>query len=281
HKTLPAFTQSAQLHLCSDKIDAAAVQNFLRIYESSSPSYVLLCGLSRCMEMLRDPATQDRIENYIKMLECFREKMQGLKYLDVLSVDDIGKIIISTKNIGMTGEALRRILAEKYRLELEMAGPAYALAMTSFMDEQCGFDRLAEALIEIDKNIDKEYFSTQKNSAAINQDISSVIDRDTMISQKSTPAISSLYCPQEKCLEIHEALEMPRESVPLAKAEGRICADYVCLYPPGIPILAPGERINAQTLENISQCIEQGLNVQGIDNNKIQAVTSCNCTPRS
>lgn len=75
-------------------------------------------------------------------------------------------------------------------------------------------------------------------------------------------------------MEISEAAEAERESVPFAEAENRVCADYVYLYPPGIPILVPGERLGRETLAELSECRRMGLQVEGIAYNAIRVVKS-------
>lgn len=250
HKTLPAFTQTALLHLCSDRIDPNAVSRFLAVYETSSPSYLLMAGLSHCMHMLETRTTRERIDNYVRLLDNFRSLVKGLSHLKVLGTKDflrreiydldIGKIIISAGDCGLNGAELKSALLVRYLIQTEMASGGYVLAMTSFMDTSRGFDRLGNALLALDEHCTP----------------------DEWMEEPLAPV--DIYRDQEKCMELYEAGDAAHEEVLLAEAAGRICADYVYLYPPGVPILVPGERITEWTLLDMEECKKTGLTVEGL-----------------
>jgi arginine/lysine/ornithine decarboxylase len=130
-----------------------------------------------------------------------------------------------------------------------MASGCYALAMTSVMDTQEGFDRLTCALHEIDATLTA-----------------------TAPAQPLTPR--DIYRAPKKCMELHEAEESPHAALPLSEAAGHISAAYISLYPPGIPIIVPGEALDAKTVAAIMQCIRLGLQVEGLDERTIQTVVS-------
>jgi arginine/lysine/ornithine decarboxylase len=130
-------------------------------------------------------------------------------------------------------------LRNDYGLELEMASGNYAVAMTSLMDTQEGFDRLAQALCEID------------NSLVGTTPAAPLTPRD-------------IYRAPGKRIEIHEAEESPHTLIPLSAAVGHTSADYIYLYPPGIPIIVPGEELDEQTIKTVTKCMEVGLDVEGL-----------------
>lgn len=259
HKTLPAFTQTALLHLCSERLAEEEVARFLQIYETSSPSYVLMAGISRCVHMLAEPSARELFDAYARRLAAFREQMQGLAHLRVLGAEDFapeeafafdpGKLILYTGDSGMSGNRLAEKLLEKYGLQMEMSAATYALAMTSVMDRPEGFARLAAALEELDAAAGGNASGTQ---TAAGENASGV------------QTAAGIYREQERCMEISAAVEAGRETVPFAAAENRISADYIYLYPPGIPILVPGERISRETLADLAECRRMGLQVEGI-----------------
>ena len=150
HKTLPAFTQTALLHLCSDRIAEKKVAQFLGIYETSSPSYLLMAGIEKSLQIIE----KDRemlFAAYSRRLAEFRDKTKNLKTLQVLQPSDFskqeafsfdpGKLLILTGN-SMSGQALQEILLREYGLQMEMASGNYVVAMTSIMDTDEGFARL-------------------------------------------------------------------------------------------------------------------------------------------
>lgn len=247
HKTLPAFTQTALLMLCSARISEKKTGQFLGIYETSSPSYVLMAGIENCLDMLRE--NRDVwFASYEKRLAAFHRNTRDLKHLQVLGAQDFsaeeaysfdpGKLLLLTKN-SMSGQTLQDILLADYRLQMEMSSGNYVVAMTSVMDTDEGFARLAQALNEIDRRME---------SAA----------------PKQTLSPREIYKPQERVLLPDEALDAGQECVPLAEAQGMVSGDYVYLYPPGIPILVPGERVDAHTISAIQTCIRLGLDVEGL-----------------
>lgn len=254
HKTLPAFTQTALLHLCSDRIDGALLQRFLGIYESSSPSYILMAGISRCMDMVTDASGREKFQEYVKMLEDFRRRMEKLRHLRVLGAEDFdaaeayaydkGKIIIDAGDSGMSGQQLKEWLLKRCNLELEMASGSYALAMTSLMDTREGFDRLALALEKLDSEVDQKQLSEKP------------------VQKHLTP--EEIYREQERGMELWKAVDEEHEAVSLAEAEGRISGNYIYLYPPGIPILAPGEKIDGQSKKILEACLQMELDVEGL-----------------
>lgn len=247
HKTLPAPTQTALLHLCSDWIDAARVERFLGIYETSSPSYVLMAGIEESLQ-LAQKARGRRMEEYVSLLRKFREQTGALTVIRVPDAKDfteeeafdydIGKILIET-NGALSGKKLQEILLNRYGLQTEMSSGNYVLAMTSFMDTKEGFERLAAALKEIDAALTgskkKEIFSPKE-----------------------------IYRQPEKAMEIDEAQDGGAECITFSGAEGEVCADYIYLYPPGIPVIVPGEVFDAQTLDAIQKCQKLGLDVEGL-----------------
>ncbi|MCM1284203.1 MAG: aminotransferase class V-fold PLP-dependent enzyme [Muribaculaceae bacterium] len=258
HKTLPAFTQTALLHLCSDRLSAPETERFLGIYESSSPSYVLMAGISRCMELLSSPAVREQFSVYAQRLADFRERIQKLSHFKAPGAEDFtreeafafdpGKLIIDTSASGMTGARLKERLLTDYGLQTEMASGAYVLAMTSLMDSREGFDRLAAALEELDRKAD----------------VLPERDRDASAGETDRLTAAELYQRQFADMELWEALDAEQEIVPLSAAAGRSIADYLFLYPPGIPILAPGERMGEQTPALIERCRRMGLAVEGL-----------------
>lgn len=247
HKTLPAPTQTAILHLCSDRINVTKMEKFLGIYETSSPSYVLMAGIEESLR-LADEAKGVQMKEYVRRLQIFREKMRRLTILRVLDradftgeeayAYDIGKLLLVT-NGAISGKALQELLLKKYGLQMEMSSGNYVLAMTSFMDTEEGLERLADALLEIDATL-------------------TVTDQREMFSPEK------IYRQPKKAMEIDEVQDGESTSVAFSEAEGRICADYIYLYPPGIPVIVPGEVLDQQTLTVIETCQKMELDVEGL-----------------
>ena len=250
HKTLPAFTQTALLLVNEGKADCQKIEEFLDIYETSSPSYILMAGIEKCIRIMTENS-KELFAVLNQNLDGFYKKMQALQKLHVLIEEDFKdkafefdrtKILISTENTDITGHQLKEILTDRYQIELEMSCENYALAIATVMDEEDGFRRLAEALIEIDSNCNI---------------------------QKTSCLIREIYTKPERKYEIHQTDNFFKEKVSLQQAEGKISSEYIYFYPPGIPILVPGERINIQNIKAIEEAIAQGIEVYGLTENKM------------
>ena len=162
--------------------------------------------------------------------------MQGIFSEEAYAFDP-GKILIVTKN-GMSGQQLQEILLRDYALQMEMASGNYVVAMTSFMDTEEGFRRLSHALHAMDARME-----------------------DT---GKAAFSPKDIYRQPEKQMEPYQAEEAAHGSVRLEEAAGKVSADYIYLYPPGIPMIVPGEIFTEPMIQIVRQCQEAGLDVEGL-----------------
>ena len=240
HKTLPSMTQTALIHVQGSIVDKSLLKRFLRIYQSSSPSYVLMASIDLCIKELLE--NRDR---YAKALLDYRKKLdrgtaecRKVRIIGTNELEDPSKVLIFVDSDEMTGHELYDILREEYGLQLEMAGERYALAIITGWDTAGGIDRLTKAICEIDKRLKGSEKSGVKKTAAED------------LPQKDMP--------------LYKAWDAEHESIELDKAIGRTAGDFVNLYPPGIPMIVPGEVIDKRLIDRIKGCIDQGLNVQGI-----------------
>ena len=248
HKTLPAFTQSAVLHICSDRVSKEEIERFLAIYESSSPSYVLMAGISRARAFLETEGAE-RFGELEQNLKRFYEKTTNLRALHVMRTDefedsrvyakDLSKILIRTEGSSINGKQLYDLLLKRYGLQLEMCSGEYVTALCTLMDEAEGFERLADALLEIDAALEN-------------------------CKGSEYGFVAQMYRKKEQKCAITEALEGKTEILPLKQACGRVSASYVYLYPPGIPLLVPGEIIDAEFLEDVEKMQMRGLKPEGL-----------------
>lgn len=259
HKTLPSFTQTGIMHVTGEFIEPQKLFEYVSLYQSTSPSYVFMAGMEYAIDyMNRERALA--VAEYVNRLKLFREKLLGLKNIRLLAKEDIGdlgydydisKIVLSVKNTNMTGIALSAILQEKYGQVMEMAALNYVIAMTSVMDEDGDFDKLYEALKEIDDSI-----QAVVNNRCVNTDNS----------------YKHIFTNQ--AMTIAEARDNETINIDMDMAMGRICGDFVYLYPPGIPLIAPGEIYTNEILEEIKQNLKFGANIKGVYDNRTVCVVA-------
>lgn len=247
HKTLPALTQTALLHVNGNRIDRTLLRRFLHIYQSSSPSYLLMAGIDNALQYVEEAGTEAFTAfalNYRKLLT----DLAACRHLRFVPLDrkkqDIGKLLISTKMTNMSGKELYDILLKEYHLQLEMAAETYALAMFSVNDTEEGYRRMGAALLQIDAALD------------------SVEADRTMEAACSGGMVSGNGIP------LARAWDMEKRYVTLEESVDRCAGEFVNLYPPGVPLLVPGERIPTQLPANIRRYLSKGLNVQGLETDK-------------
>lgn len=252
HKTLPSFTQTAVLHVKKEFVDIERVEWYLDMFQSTSPSYLFLASIERCI-LYMDGEGRREMGRYERMLDLFYRETEALRVLRVMAPSvceeasvfgwDPSKIVISTKDAReLNGEMLGELLRKRYGLEMEMCAPEYVIGMTSLMDTEEGFKRLLQALREIDGELTPNEKKGRENGVQSVRTIGSAL-------VELTPG---------------EALDREGESVFLLEAAGRISREFVYVYPPGIPVLAPGERVSAEVLKVIEGWKAAGLLVQGL-----------------
>ncbi|MBE5852798.1 MAG: aminotransferase class I/II-fold pyridoxal phosphate-dependent enzyme [Lachnospiraceae bacterium] len=256
HKTLPAMTQTALLHVQGNLVNRSRLKNYLQIYQTSSPSYVLMASIDSCMQMLEKEGSRffDRLFILRREIDDFSK---GLKCLQIVSTEiaEPGKIIVSTKNTNLSGQELYEILLNKYHIQMEMAGFNYVVGILTAMDTEEGVCRLLTALEAIDEELDvRKGIGEATKEAKDNQ--------SKMEFYRVENAIAQTY---------HEAMNQKSEWIELGGAAGRAAGAMIVLYPPGIPVLVPGEIIEEEIIQQLEIALTKKMNVLGLsqDENKI------------
>lgn len=264
HKTLPSLTQTAVLHIADDRYQRE-LERYLQVFQTSSPSYLFMQSIEKAAVFCQ--SSPERFLQYRKRLMHFRKQCEQLEYLTLFYPAekvygyDTGKLVIRTrtdseidyqgKRRRMTGVLLARILIEDYRQIPEMAAAEYIIAMTSVMDDEEAFDRLYQALGEIDQRI---------SLAAKAEDSDGPESAETCLHRKRR---LSCTLPVMRMLP-GEAWDQDCILTELESAEGLVAGEYIYAYPPGIPVVVPGEVISAQIIETVRSMLDEQLNVTGI-----------------
>jgi arginine decarboxylase len=245
HKTLPALTQAALLHMSGPRIDRERVRHYWDIFQTTSPSYVIMGSMSRCLSWLKEDG-KEAFETYGRRIAEVRERLSGAGQVRLFAPEncttDPGKLVFLVPD----GPAAAAWLLEKKHIALEMSSLRYFLAMTSPMDTEADLDRFAAALEEM-----KEIAFPEKK---------------TNIAPFLTGEL-----PQRN-LRIAEALGALSEAVPLEKAVGRTAAEQVCLYPPGIPTVLPGEIFGEREIDVLRAAREAGFQILGLRGGKVRCL---------
>ncbi len=256
HKTLPAMTQTSLLHVCTSRVSVSKVEKYFGMYQTSSPSYVLMASVGECITLLEHEA-EVLFETYFRQLNTFYEEMLTLSALKVMRRPDkeIGKLVICVPK-QIPANRIYNILREKYHLQPEMCGLHHVLLMTSVYDTEEGFERLKRALVEIDEDLRKD----KKEKHVFHKDASFVLQAD-LHNDCSVSALNRMK-PKQRMLPF-EAVAAEQEQVPFASCAGRISAEYLYLYPPGIPYIIPGEEVDPMLPHLLEKIQEKGYCLLG------------------
>lgn len=255
HKTLPSFTQSSLLHVKSKKVDLDKLRFMLSLNQSTSPSYILMTSLDIAMDIAMEEGhfLMEKLINNINELINDIDELEGI---DILSKDiigkygvhdfDITKITLSMKNIGIDGVTVEKILREKYNVQVEMADIFNVLAVSSIANEKNDFERLGKAIkaIHTDKKISHKKIKLPEYSFRI---------------------------PEMKIIP-REAAYREKKNVPFLESKGKISGEYIIPYPPGIPIICPGEIITEEVIEYVEILKDMGLDIIGMSDKKLDTI---------
>lgn len=255
HKTLPSLTQSSMLHVNSNRVDIERLKFMLSLTQSSSPSYVLMASLDIGMTIMEDEG-KFLMNKLLNNIELLKKECEGLKGLEILSGDiieqygikdiDITKITISMLDIGINGTTLEELLRTKYNIQVEMANIHNVLLVSSIGNDRGDFQRLSKAL-------------------------KSIYNDKTIAHRKNELPEYSFRIPQLKILP-REAINRERQYIPFVESKGRISGEFIIPYPPGIPIISPGEVITEEIIEYVELLKDMKLNVIGTKDRRIDEI---------
>ncbi|HHX77346.1 MAG TPA: arginine decarboxylase, partial [Firmicutes bacterium] len=247
------------LHVRNGLVNINRVRTTMSLLQTTSPSYILLASLDTArMQMategkqLLDKAIElaayAREEiNKIKGFYCFGSELTGTKGIYDF---DPTKITITSKNLGLPGYKLERILAEKYFIQPEMADLYNVLCVFSVGDTRERIDALLYAL----RDISKKYGT-------------GTVKKTVMLNPPKTPL---------RMLSPRDAFNAETVSVPLENSIGRISAEFLLPYPPGIPVLCPGEIITEEIVAYVAALKDAGLYVQGTEDEEVNFIRVVN-----
>ena len=303
HKTLPALTQTAVLHICKGAVEREKnllkkVEQYTSLYQTSSPSYVLMASMAQCFNNSKQWHESGRFLDYYKMLEKERQEYKKLRHMYLLDREDVkaydydsSRFVFVTKRTDMSGGEVMQQLRESYQIECEMASKDYVTAITTVCDTKEGFIRLREAIFDIDQMIDQRIKRSKKSEPISGNEKTK---EKNGISQDKDHCGKQAFAIPKTALSLRQAMESKHIKIELQKlqlelenestatssvlwqqdCQGVVSAGYIMIYPPGIPMIAPGEVFSKEIVEQIVQAQEKGLNVLGVEEGKVDVISS-------
>lgn len=244
HKSGGSLTQSSVL-LTGPAMNEGYVRQIINLTQTTSGSYLLLSSLdiSRRNLALRG---KEAFAGVVEMAEYARREINhiGGYYAysrELINGDsiydfDVTKLAVNTLDIGLAGIEVYDLLRDEYDIQIEFGDLGNLLAYLSIGDRQRDIERLVGALSEVRRRFGKK-------------------DKANLMKQE--------YIDPQVAVSPQDAFYADKESLPLRETEGRVCSEFVMCYPPGIPILTPGERITGPILDYIEYAKEKGCSMTG------------------
>ena len=250
HKSGGSLTQSSIL-LLGPNMSEGYVRQIINLTQTTSGSYLLLSSLdiSRRNLALRGKETFEKVRSYAKYARAeindiggyyafCRELINGNSVYDF----DVTKLAVHTLDVGLAGIEVYDLLRDEYDIQIEFGDFGNFLAYLSIGDRKQDIERLVSALAEISRRFGKE--------------------KVNLMTQE--------YVDPQVAVSPQDAFYADKEKVELKDAPGRISGEFVMCYPPGIPILAPGERVTQEIREHIEYAREKGCTLTGAEDLEIR-----------
>ena len=272
HKTLCSLTQSAWILGNGERYSREKLSFYLSVFQTTSPSYPLMLSLEKATTLLEREG-EALFSHWKEVMRGFREKARTLSYFSFLwekeeacFAMDCSKIFLRAIGIPelRLGKDLAKLLREDYGIESEMHSGENLLLMTGPFISDEELDRLFFALKDIERRFGEEKGkpSVDERGRQAGDGMSGLIEGSAK-SLQSKLLSSALYqiSVADNSLQISEGLK-EGEELNLRDGEGRICLEYLSLYPPGIPLLFPGEKLTVEKIQAIEALEKEGIELQ-------------------
>ncbi len=262
HKTLSAFTQASMLHQQGDRINLDRLSQSLALIQSSSPNYLLLASLDAARMQM---ATQGEmlLGAALKRVESVRShltQIPGLRLLNHDAIDPL-RLTINVANLGIDGFTADEILHTDYGVtcELPSAQNLTFIFTHGTTDEDC--DRLIESF---------KHLATRPPTP--NSGGAEPTQRQDLKVPLFKGDLGGSSIPTQPTRSVRDAFFAPTQTLPTEQAIGQLCADLLCPYPPGIPLLLPGEPITADILSKLNHILQSGGTITGLSDPTFQTL---------
>jgi arginine decarboxylase len=287
HKTLPAFTQGAYLHVKTNefktnRIDTEKLEYNFRLLMTSSPSYIILASLDIARSVMQNYG-EGMLDELLNNLDKFYKnilKTEGIKTLkekyslfnepesdnminktNAENSYDETRIVINFRDVGLSGFEAADILRKQFNIQVEMSDMYNVICISTVSDTVKELETLRNALRSIAVKYGQEINSKKQSESNNNNEFKMVSPADAITKIPDLPA---------QKIRPNEAAAKDKVWIGISDAEGMVCAEMVVPYPPGVPVICPGEIILDDTISYICSIIKLGGNVTGLkDNSKI------------
>ncbi|MFQ6804018.1 MAG: aminotransferase class I/II-fold pyridoxal phosphate-dependent enzyme [Lachnospiraceae bacterium] len=246
HKVAGSLTQSSMLHVGTDRVDIGRLEGCLHMVQSTSPSYLLMVSLDAARYELAKNGTQ-MMERACRMAQDVRGVICRIPGICCIGEEILGesvyaldptRLVISARQIGLSGYQLADLLYEEYQVGMELADDSQVVAVVTWANTEEEIRRLTEALEDISR-------------------------RYGHVRQSPAPSCRPLPALPEYVRSPREAFFAPKKKVPWEETVGKIAGESLIPYPPGIPLVNPGERISREIWDYMEEYRQAGLHFHG------------------
>ncbi len=258
HKLGGSLTQSSILLHQGSLINPKKVKAVLNLTQTTSPSYILLASLDIARKQLAQHG-REMVKRTYDLALWAREEISKIDGLYVMGTEVISepdnftldptKIVVNVRALGLSGYDVEKILRKKYRIQLELSDLFNIIALVSIGDDEQTLGYLINALEEI----------------ANSQKLKNVVKYFIPL-----PAIP------EAVISPRQAFYSETKTIPLNEAEGEISAEMIMAYPPGIPIICPGERITQDIIDYVNVLRNEMAELQGTEDPEVKQIKVLN-----
>ncbi|MUG99053.1 aminotransferase class I/II-fold pyridoxal phosphate-dependent enzyme [Scytonema sp. UIC 10036] len=266
HKVLGAMTQASMLHIQGNRIDPDRVSKALQLVQSTSPSYILLASLDAARQQMALHG-KELMSRTLELAENARSRISQIPGLSVLEISpkpaiqgaialDKTRLTVTISGLGLTGFEAEEILNDKLGVTAEFASLQHLTFIISLGNTQEDIEKLVQAFTKLSiKMGNREWGDRGLHKVGIRGIGSSI---------GNSPILSELkYFNNSLYLSPREAFFAATENLPLKETQERICAEIICPYPPGIPVLMPGEVITETALDYLQSIQRTGGFISG------------------
>jgi len=255
HKVLGGLTQAAILNVRSELVDLDRVRTTIGMVQTTSPSVLVLASIdaARRQMALRGEVM---LERTIELAADARRQLQALPGVSVLDADQLGiagfdltKLVIDVDGLGMTGYQAEDALRNRFGVGPEMSDLVGVVCLITIGDTEASIRRLVDAFA----TLSRERYSAGTRRAGL---------------RSSGAAVAAA----EQAMSPREAFFLPSRAIPLEQASGKISTELVIPYPPGIPVLAPGEVITDEKVAYLDEGIAHGMYISGAADPKLRSI---------
>ncbi len=255
HKVLGAMTQASMLHLRGHRIESDRVSKALQILQTTSPSYLLLASLDAARQQMALFGAE-LLTKTIQLADRARKEISQIPNLSVLQPPDRTlpgftyldptRLTVNVSQLGITGFAADEILHQKLQVTAELPTEQHLTFIISIGNTESDIDRLVNSFKQISTSFCHSELRGQRLQLAKMKLVQNLSPRQAYFAAK--------------------------ETVPIEKAIDRISGELICPYPPGIPVLMPGERITSEAIEYLLRAIALGANITGAEDSSLKTL---------